>query len=72
MVGRPPRICWSNALEAHGSQIELIDKDLNHANRIVLAYVVIQAAKQKRELCSILAFDESLHDKALQKRVAPV
>jgi hypothetical protein len=56
------------ALEAvvAGSQIELVDKHLDHTNRIVFAHIVIQTPRQKRELCSILAFDESLHDNALQ------
>jgi len=39
----------------------LIDEDLNHANRVVFGYVVVQALGQQGDLRSIFAFDKSLH-----------
>ena len=43
------------------SQIEFIDKDVDHANRIVLADPVFQAFRKQRALPAIRPFNEAPH-----------
>src|SRR5436190_23666253 len=43
------------------SQIEPLDKDVNHANRIVLANPVFQAFRKQRALPAIRALNEAPH-----------
>ena len=53
-------------------QIELLDEGLDHAHRVVVGHIIVQARRQQRSLASILAFNESLHAAGLAKRVAEV
>ena len=53
-------------------QIELLDERFDHAHRVVLGHIIVQARRQQGGLASILAFDESLHAAGLAKRVAEV
>jgi hypothetical protein len=46
VVRRPTRCRWLNPFEAHFSQIERIDKRIDHANRITLVNEVIEAFGQ--------------------------
>ena len=41
MVGRPSCRLWLDAAKAEPRQIELIDKDVDRPDRIVLAQIVI-------------------------------
>jgi len=50
-------------LKAQLSKIELVDKDVDHPRRVVLAHVVVQAARQQRGLPTILTLDEAAHPK---------
>ena len=61
VVRRSPRRRGIDAFEAQLGQIELVDEDLDHPDRIVFGDVVVQALGQQSDLRSILAFDESLH-----------
>ena len=45
-LGPDPRIAGSTPLKAHLSQIERIDKHVDHANRIALVNEIIEAFGQ--------------------------
>jgi hypothetical protein len=47
--------------ETNAGEVQLIHERINDANRVVLAYEVIQALRQQRDLLSILALDVSRH-----------
>src|SRR5262249_11993027 len=47
--------------EAELRQIELLDKHVDCANRIIIANPVLQAFREQRALPSIRAFNEPLH-----------
>src|SRR5262245_12842357 len=61
MVGRPAGCFRINATETELRQIELLDKYLDGANRIIFANPILQAFREQRTLPSIRAFNEPLH-----------
>ncbi len=44
-----------------GAKIKLIDKDINHPNRIVFADPVFQSIRKQRALRALYTFNETLH-----------
>ena len=48
-------------VEAELFEIQFIDEDVDDANRVVLAEVVVETLGQQGDLGSVLALDESLH-----------
>src|SRR6266567_4553183 len=61
MIGRAARCFRIDPAEPVLSQIEPLDKDVNHANRIVLANPVFQAFRKQRALPAIRALNEAPH-----------
>jgi hypothetical protein len=61
-VVRGPTSCRRlHSLKAHLSQIERIDKHIDHANRVALVNEVIEAFGQQRPLPTIRLFNEAPH-----------
>jgi hypothetical protein len=54
--------------EAELGQIEFVDKDVDHANRAVLADPIFQAFRKQRALPAIRPLNEALHPIAPQTR----
>jgi hypothetical protein len=52
---------WLNTFEAERTKVEFINEGLDHANRIILGDVVIEAGWQHRLLTAILTFHKSAH-----------
>jgi len=44
-----------------GDQVQFVDKDLDHPNRVLLVDVILKAMRQQRLLHPIFALDESMH-----------
>src|SRR3546814_660014 len=61
MIGGATRRSRIDATEAQRLKINLIDKDIDNAYRVVLANVIVQTLGQQCKLASFLAFDKSLH-----------
>ncbi len=61
MIGRPARGLRIDTAETQFAQIKRLDKDLDHADRIVLADPVSQAVRKKRALAAIQTLDKALH-----------
>src|SRR5204862_948391 len=61
MIGRAAGCFRIDPAELVLSQIEPLDKDVNHANRIVLANPVFQAFRKRRALPAIRALNEAPH-----------
>jgi len=50
-------------LQTQCTQIEFIDENVDHSDRIFFGYIIVQALRQQRHLRPSLTFDESLHDR---------
>jgi hypothetical protein len=61
VVGGPARRLRHSACEAEAAEIELVDERLDEANRIIRRDIVVQAVRKKRDLPTILAYNEALH-----------
>jgi len=61
MIGRTAGRLGIDPAEPKPGQIELVDKDVDHPNRIVLADPVIQAFGKQRALPAISPLNEALH-----------
>src|ERR1039457_5874124 len=61
MIRRPAGYLGFNPAEPKLSQIEFIDKDIDDANRIVLADPVFKALRKQRALPAIRPFNEAPH-----------
>ena len=61
MIRRPAGCLRIDPAKPKLSQIEFLDKDVNHPNRIVLADPVFQAFRKQRALNAIRALYKSLH-----------
>src|SRR5262249_24928032 len=44
-----------------GGQVQFINEDLDHPNRVLLVDVILQAMRQQRRLHPIFAIDEPMH-----------
>src|SRR6202011_5207626 len=67
VVRRTPSVRRRHALEAKTREIQSVDEDIDHPNRVVLDDKVVKTLGQQRNLGPALAFDESLHAAALNK-----
>src|SRR5205807_10031125 len=61
MVRRPSRCLGIDTDEPELRQIQLVDEDVDHANRIILANPIFQAFRKERALSAVRAFNEALH-----------
>jgi hypothetical protein len=61
VVRRPAGCLGINPAEPKLHQIETINKDIDHANRIVLANPIFQAFRKKCALPAIYALNKALH-----------
>ena len=61
MIRRPSRYLGSNPVKSQRRQIEFIDKDVDHLNRIVLVDPVRKAFRKQRRLLAIDPLNEALH-----------
>ncbi len=61
MIGRPTGRLGIDSAEPKLGQIEFIDKDVDHANRIVFDDLVFQAFGKQCALPTIHPFNEALH-----------
>ena len=61
MIRRPPRYLGGDPVKSQRRQIEFIDKDVDHLNRIVLVDLVCQAFRKQRRLPAINPLNEALH-----------
>jgi hypothetical protein len=61
MIRRPAGYLGIDPVEPKLGQIELIDKDVDHPNRIVLADPVFQAFRKQRDLTAIRPLNEAPH-----------
>ena len=50
-----------HAGKAQGAQVEFVNEDIDHADRIVLRHIVFQSIWLQRRLPPILTFNETLH-----------
>ena len=69
MVRRPASCLGINPAEPKLGQIELVDKDVDHANRIILANPILQALRKQRVLPAIRALNKALH--LIPSQIAP-
>lgn len=61
MVGRPSRRLGDHTLEPQRSQVQLVDEDVDHPDRVLLGDVLLQVFRKQDPLPAILALDEALH-----------
>ena len=61
MIGWPARRLGINAVETEPAEIQLIDKNVDHSNRVLLANPVLQAIGKQRRLAAIQPFYKTPH-----------
>src|SRR5262249_34124056 len=61
VIGRTARHFGSDPAEPVLGKLKLVDKDVDHANRIVFANPVFQAFRKERGLLAIRALNEASH-----------
>jgi hypothetical protein len=61
MIGRPPRRRRRHPRKPQGRKVQLVNKDLDHPNRVLLVDVILQAVREQRPLHPIFAIDEPMH-----------
>jgi hypothetical protein len=61
MIRRPAGLLRSNPAEPKRGQIEFVDKDIDYANRIVLADPVFHTFRKQRALLAIHPLNKALH-----------
>ncbi len=62
MIARPAGRQWFNSLKPELTEIELIDKNIDHPNCVVVTDPVFQPIRKQRALAPVHAFNETLHD----------
>lgn len=63
MVGRTARCSRIDTHKPKCTQVEFIDKNVDHAHWIFFSYVIVQTLRQQGDLRPSLTFNESLHDR---------
>ncbi|GJD71681.1 hypothetical protein MMMDOFMJ_4644 [Methylobacterium gnaphalii] len=68
MVAGPRR--RSRAFKAECREVQFIDEDVDHPDRVLRANIVVDAVRQKQRLAPLATFDETAHSTppALPKR----
>jgi hypothetical protein len=61
MVRRATGRLGDDTLKAQCRQIQFVDERLNHADRVVLRHIVIEAVREQRYLQPVLAFHETFN-----------
>jgi hypothetical protein len=61
MVAGSPRRLGHNALKAQLTQVQFIDKDVDHPDRIVLRHIVFEIFGKQDTLPTIFTLNEALH-----------
>ena len=58
MIGGPARLLADHTLKPHSMQIERLDEYVDHMDRVVFAYPILQTFRQERQPGSVRAFNE--------------
>ncbi len=61
MVGGPSRRRRRHALEPKTLQVQLVDEDIDHPDRIILGHVVVETFGKQRLLPAIRTLNEAAH-----------
>jgi hypothetical protein len=61
MVGRPARREGLNAVEAELGEIKPLDEDVDRADRIIVADIVVKHGREQRALAAIAALHKPRH-----------
>lgn len=67
MVGRTPSLSGRRSGKTQSVEIELVDKGLDHPDRIVLRHAIIKRGRQQKILPAVFPFNEPAHLKASRK-----
>lgn len=67
MVGRAPGLGGRRSGKTQSDKIELVDKGLDHPDRVVLGHVIIKRGRQQKILPAIFPLNETAHPKASRK-----
>jgi hypothetical protein len=70
VIGRPPRRPGTDPLEAEHAQIQIIDEDVDHPNRIILRDEIIQAFRQETHLVPGNPLNKPLHGRTALNVIA--
>ncbi|MGY4434954.1 hypothetical protein ACVWWO_007431 [Bradyrhizobium sp. F1.13.1] len=62
MIGEPARLLGDHTLKPQFMQVERLDKRIDHMDGVVLAYPILQAVRQERQLRSVRAFNEAYQE----------
>src|SRR5271155_84368 len=63
MIGGPAGQLRDHPLKPQLPQIQLVDQDVNHPHRIVLADIIVKILREQNTLSPILTLDKALHQK---------
>jgi len=66
MVSRPASIGWNGTLKTQIDQVEFVDEDVDYADRIGIADVVVEALGKLGTLASMFTLDKALHGQSLR------
>jgi len=61
MISRSTRRRRRHTVEAEALQIQLIDEDIDHSDRIILGHIVIETFGKQRRLPAICTLNEAAH-----------
>ncbi len=61
MIGRPARRRRRHSVEAQTPQIQLVDEDVDHPDRIILGHIVVETFGKQRLLPAIGTLNEAAH-----------
>ena len=66
MVSRPASFGWNGTFKAQIDQVEFVDKDVDYAQRIGVANLVVEALGKQGALASMFILDKALHGRSLR------
>jgi hypothetical protein len=61
MIGRPACLLGMYPCESVAAEVKFVDEDIDHANGVVLGYVVVQMLRKQSTLSTVLTFDKAFH-----------
>ncbi len=62
MIRRPTRRRRLYAGKAESAEIQLVDKGVNNAHRIIFGDIVIERTREQPRLASVFSLDKTGHD----------
>lgn len=62
MIAGATRRLRHDPLEAQVSQIQFVDKDIDHTNRVLLGHIVIETFGKQRRLPAICTLNKAAHN----------